>query len=162
MIGLELNRVKSSWALHTIYKMRTVIFSLFVLSSLSLFGQKKENLKKGIALMEYDPVSYFQGNPKKGSPAFKSSIDGATYYFSSKANQASFVNSPQEYLPQYGGWCAYAMGLDGSNVEINPTSFKMLEGKLYLFYKTKSVDTKSKWDKNEKALKSKADSNWNK
>lgn len=142
--------------------MRTSFLSIFILCSFSLFGQKKENLKNGIALMEYDPVSYFQGNPTKGSSTFKSSLGGATYFFSSKSNLGLFEKNPRQYLPQYGGWCAYAMGVDGSNVEINPSSYKILEGKLHLFYKTKSVDTKSKWDKNERNLKTKADSNWKK
>jgi hypothetical protein len=36
-----------------------------------------------------------------------------TYYFSSASNKSAFAKSPLSYEPQYGGWCAFAMGDSG-------------------------------------------------
>ena len=55
------------------------------------------------------------------------------YYFSSEKNKAEFSQNPSKYKPQYGGWCAYAMGSNGEKVEVNPETFKLIDGKLYLF-----------------------------
>lgn len=34
-------------------------------------------------------------------------------------------------MPQYGGWCAYAMGANAEKVEIDSETFKMKDGKLF-------------------------------
>lgn len=127
----------------------------FCLVIINAFGQKKE-----VAISGYDPVSYFMGTPSLGSATYQSTFQGSTYNFLSKESKSTFDTNPKKYSPQYGGWCAYAMGLDGSKVVVNPESYKMVAGKLYLFYKQGFVDTKSKWKKNEVTLKSNADKNW--
>lgn len=52
------------------------------------------------------------------------------------------------------------MGDYGEKVEIDPKTFKILDGKLYLFYNAYFNNTLKSWNKNEKNLKSKADLNW--
>ena len=76
--------------------------------------------------------------------------------------QDSFAKNPAGFEPQYGGWCAYAMGSSGEKVEINPETFKIVEGKLYLFYNAFFNNTLKSWNKEEAQLKAKADSNWKK
>ena len=80
-----------------------------------------------------------------------------TYNFSSQANKDLFLKNPASYEPQYGGWCAYAMGYSGEKVEINPETFKILDGKLYLFYNAFFNNTLKSWNKDEVNLKKKAD-----
>ena len=77
-------------------------------------------------------------------------------------NKEAFKNAPARYEPQYGGWCAYAMGNDGSKVEIDPETFKIVDGKLYLFYNKYFTNTLKSWNKQEPELKKKADQNWQK
>jgi YHS domain-containing protein len=114
-----------------------------------------------VALGGYDPVAYFeQQRPVKGSAAIAAQNNGATYWFSTLANKKRFVDSPSSYQPQYGGWCAYAMGAEGEKVEVNPETFKVLDGKLYLFYNKFLHNTLETWNKNENELKTKADKNW--
>ncbi len=121
---------------------------------------KQLNLDKGVAIQGYDPVSYFtKSKAEKGKSEISAAYQGATYYFSSQANKSEFLQSPSKYEPQYGGWCAFAMA-DGKKVEINPETFKILDGKLYLFYNAYFNNTLKSWDKNEKNLKAKADKNW--
>ena len=71
-----------------------------------------------------------------------------------------FLKNPSKYEPQYGGWCAYAMGSAGEKVEINPETFKIIDGKLYLFYNAYFNNTLKSWNKEETKLKSQADTNW--
>lgn len=121
------------------------------------------NLEKNIALQGYDPVAYFKQNKAvKGKKEITASYEGVIYNFSSIANKEAFAKNPSAYEPQYGGWCAYAMGAYGDKVEVNPETFKILDGKLYLFYNAYFNNTLKSWSKDEKALKTKADANWKK
>ena len=52
------------------------------------------------------------------------------------------------------------MGSKGEKVEINPESFTINNGKLYLFYKNYFSDTLESWNENPQNLKQKADKNW--
>ncbi len=122
---------------------------------------KHYNLENGVAIQGYDPVSYFTQNKAiKGNKQFSASAENVLYYFSSAANKEIFLKDFKKYEPQYGGWCAYAMGANNEKVEIDPETFKILDGKLYLFYHTWVNNTLTKWNKDEKSLKPKADNNW--
>src|SRR4051812_47068419 len=93
---------------------------------------KEFNLKKNLALEGYDPVCYFEGKPEEGNEDIKYLYKEITYYFISKANLDKFKTNPGKYEPAYGGWCAYAMGQTGEKVKVDPETFKILNGKLYL------------------------------
>jgi hypothetical protein len=88
--------------------------------------------------------------------------NGATYYFLSDENKSKFVANPTQFEPKFGGWCAYAMGDSGEKVKIDPETFKIVDGKLYLFYNFFFNNTLKDWNENEKVLKQKADENWSK
>ena len=121
------------------------------------------NLDEKIAIQGYDPVAYFvQGKAVKGSKQNAVYHQGVYYYFSSEANKEAFMKNPSRYEPAYGGWCAYAMGATGEKVSVDPKTFKIVDGKLYLFYNRFFNNTLTDWNKNEAALKSKADVNWQK
>jgi YHS domain-containing protein len=144
------------------------IVSVLVLAFVSIcgFGQsdalrtKHFNLKKSIAIEGYDPVSYFQGRPLEGTPDFKFTYKGATYHFANRTNLDAFKLEPHKYEPVYGGWCAYAMGESGEKVKIDPETFKIVDGKVYLFYNFWGKNTLNEWNKDEKKLKVSADHNW--
>ena len=81
-----------------------------------------------MAVSGYDLVSYFNNDsPQKGNKEHAVVYDSATYYFSTEENKSMFKSAPEKYLPQYGGWCAYAMAL-GKNVQINPQAYLVDEG----------------------------------
>src|SRR5689334_8119231 len=123
---------------------------------------KHFNLEKNLAIQGYDPVSYFQGKAQKGSKDYSVNHQGAIYYFVSAANAETFKKSPAKYEPQYGGWCAYAMGAKGEKVSVDPKTFKIVDGKLYLFYNSFFNNTLKSWNKDETNLKARADVNWTK
>ena len=138
-----------------------VVFSLSILNAQVTLRTKHFNLEKGIALQGYDVVSYFNNKAVKGDKQFAATVDGITYYFSNTTNKETFLKSSKKYEPQYGGWCAYAMGSSGEKVEVDPETFKISNGKLYLFYHTWVNNTLTKWNKDESTLKPTADKNWN-
>jgi YHS domain-containing protein len=148
--------------------MRNVILSLFVLLLVNnSFSQTKRistfNLENKIAIQKYDPVCYFKQNKAiKGKDEITTTYEGVMYFFSSKENKESFIKNPSVFEPQYGGWCAYAMGEKAEKVIINPETFKIVDGKLYLFYNAYFNNTLKSWNKNEISLKKKADANWKK
>lgn len=122
---------------------------------------KHFNVEKGIAIQGYDPIAYFtQSKAVKGNKQFAATVEAVTYYFSAAANRDLFLKDPKKYEPQYGGWCAYAMGATNEKVEIDPETFKIIGGKLYLFYHSWVNNTLTKWNKEEANLKAKADKNW--
>ncbi len=73
-----------------------------------------------------------------------------------------FLKNYKTYEPEFGGWCAYAMGNTGEKVEIDPETFKIINGKLYLFYNAYFNNTLKLWNKNEATLLKQANTNWTK
>jgi YHS domain-containing protein len=127
--------------------------------------RKKEfNLTKAsLAIQGYDPVAYFtQNKAVEGRSSFSLQHEGVVYYFSTAQNRDVFQAAPARYEPQYGGWCAYAMGVKGEKVPVDPETFKISDGKLFLFYNRFFNNTLKLWNKEEKALHDKADANWSK
>ena len=142
-----------------------ILLILFFVNSLCLHAQKKTlelyNLEDDVAIQGYDPVSYFNDDgPQKGKSSLTERVDGAVYYFTNEENKVAFQQDRDKYLPAYGGWCAYAMGADGSKVKIDPETYKILDGKLYLFYNFYFTNTLKKWNKDEMKLKKSADDYW--
>lgn len=122
---------------------------------------KQYNLEDGLAIRGYDPVAYFTANKAiEGNRRISLSQQGVTYYFTSELNRNIFSKNVSKYEPQYGGWCAYAMGEYGKKVEVDPETFKILDGKLYLFYNAYFNNTLNRWNENEAKLKINADKNW--
>jgi YHS domain-containing protein len=119
------------------------------------------NTKNKLAVEGYDVVAYFKQNKAvKGNKDFAVAADGTIYYFTTAENKEAFKANAKMYLPQYGGWCAYAMGATGEKVEIDPETFKIVNNKLYLFYHTWTNNTLTKWNKDEAKLKAAADASW--
>jgi YHS domain-containing protein len=120
------------------------------------------NLKRGIALNGFDPVTYFLSKPEKGKSSFQHTHKGVVYCFATEVNKDKFIAEPEKYQPQCGGWCAYAMAESGKKVSINPYCFKIINGKLYLFYKRFGINTLKKWEKNETEFLTALAINWKK
>jgi YHS domain-containing protein len=123
--------------------------------------------KDGLALQGYDPISYLdKAGPKEGRKEHSFAYRGVTYRFATAENKAKFEADPAKFEPPYGGWCAWAV-IDGDKVEIDPTNFEVVDGKVYLFYKGWLGNAKKSWDAKIKAEGAKktvtaADSGWKK
>jgi YHS domain-containing protein len=149
--------------------MKKIIYlALLALCTVGATAQTTDVRKKqfnlgddGLAIDGYDPVAYFNSHKAvEGKKNISLVHEGVTYRFATEQNKAVFKANPAAYEPQYGGWCAYAMGNSGEKVPVDPETFKVLNGKLYLFYNRFFNNTLDKWNKDESNLKSKADRNW--
>ena len=110
-----------------------------------------------IAINGYDPVSYFnKRRPVRGSEEFEHTWNNAKYHFSSKENLDLFKNNPAQYLPQYNGYCAFAMSR-GDYARITPEAYAIVDDKLYLTY---DRDIKNAWFRDKENYVSMADRNW--
>lgn len=86
----------------------------------------------GLALRGHDPVAYFTaGKPTPGKAELTEKFEGATYRFSSAANQALFKSNPAKYAPAYGGHCAMGASL-GKKLDGNPAIWRIVDNRLYL------------------------------
>jgi YHS domain-containing protein len=109
-----------------------------------------------VTLKGHDPVAYFtDGRPVKGSAAINYDFDDARYLFSSQKNRDRFAASPDRYTPQFTGLCATGMAL-GMKAEADPTVWKIVDGKLYVF---SSTQAREKFDQDASML-AKAQQNW--
>lgn len=129
----------------------------------SIQAQENYNLKKGFIAEGYDVVAYFNNKALKGNDQFTTESEGAKYKFVSSENLKTFIENPEMYVPQYGGYCAYAVAVKGEKIGINPKSFQIIDNKLYLFYDNWGVDTLEKWnEEGVEKLQQQADTNWEK
>lgn len=119
------------------------------------------NTENGVALREFDAVSYFNSSrPLKGNSKLYHNYKGITYYFVNEDNLQEFKKNPDKYEPAYGGWCAYTVASNGERVKVNPVTYKIVNGKLHLFYNYNSDNRLTKWNKEEKKLIPAANRNW--
>ena len=113
--------------------------------------------KEGAAILGYDPVAYFTDNKAiKGDPKFKSTYEGANYYFASGEHKALFDANPAKYAPAYGGYCGYAASINRLS-PISPEWFQIEDGKLILQHNKKAFDL---FNKDLKGNVIKGDQNW--
>ena len=137
-----------------------IAFSVYPNISKAQDKNQLSNAKNGLGIKGHDPVAYFNDQSKKGSSKLVSKHKGVVYHFISQSNKQLFDTNPDAYIPQYGGWCAYAMGNDGTKVDIDPHTYKLVDGKLYLFYNKFFTNTLDYWNDDEQNLMKKADENW--
>ncbi len=157
--GSELFRLTSSGdADHPTFK----AFADKLASATADKAVKEGNYEDGVAIAGYDPVAYIdQLKAVPGQKQLASTYRGVTYRFASDDDRAKFNADPEKYLPAYGGWCATAMA-EGNKVEVDPKSFKVTNGRLFLFYKGLFGNAIEDWNKAEKKLTTDADGHWNK
>jgi YHS domain-containing protein len=105
----------------------------------------------------YDAVAYFtEGKPTRGNGHHVAVFDGVTYLFASEENKKKFEANPEQYIPAYGGYCAYGVSVEKKFVG-DPEVWKIVDGELYL---NLDKDIQSEWEKDVSGHIRKADSNW--
>ena len=124
--------------------------------------EKSGNQAPPIAIQGYSPVSYFSRHiAEKGSPEFAVESDGKTYHLTSQQQANDFQKNPQQFIPLFAEFCPYSLTL-GRQVSIDPTNFKILDGKLLLFHKDEEMDGLKQWNDhgNDKELLEIANQNY--
>jgi YHS domain-containing protein len=91
----------------------------------------------GVAINGFDPVAYFTlQKALEGNSNYSYEWSGSIWKFVSKDNLNLFQANPENYAPQFGGYCAYGC----SEKHLSPTdpkAFTIINDKLYLNYNQK-------------------------
>ena len=112
---------------------------------------------ENVAIKGYDTVAYFaDSGAVKGNPQFELVWDGAKWLFSSSENMEKFKANPEQYAPQFGGYCSWAVS-HGYTADGDPQAWKMVDGKLYLNY---NQQVKEKWEAEQPKLIEAGKKNW--
>ena len=110
---------------------------------------------QGVAIQGYDVISYLENRPVKGTNEFRFEYGGVVWYFSKEENRNIFKQDAEKFVPQFGGFCAYAMS-KGHAATANPLTYVTERGKLFLFFNAAS---KTMWEQ-DKSSAVKADRIW--
>jgi YHS domain-containing protein len=114
-------------------------------------------LDSDMAIKGYDTVAYFKTvKALKGNESFTFKWHDMTWYFSTKENRDLFAANPEQYAPQYDGYCAWAM-TEARKAQTDPEIWKIVNGKLYLQCSQASYE---KWSRDIPGNIKKADMNW--
>ncbi len=112
---------------------------------------------EGVAIKGYDTVAYFTENRAvEGSPEHTAEYKGATFWFASEENRDRFAESPENYAPAYGGFCALGVA-NGYKDDMHPEAFDVIEGRLY-FNLTPGIHQSWLWNKEQHIAR--GDENW--
>ena len=109
------------------------------------------------AIDGYDAVAYFtESKALAGKPELSTQWNGAQWRFASAANLAEFKAQPEKYAPQFGGYCAFAVG-SGYTAKSDPHAWHVEGGKLYLNYDS---SVQSQWMPRRGELIAAGQRNW--
>lgn len=114
-------------------------------------------LLSSVAVGGYDPVAYFtEGRPVRGTTQHRTMHQGYEYRFASAGNLAAFRTDPARYLPQYGGYCAWAVS-QGYTAAGDPQHWRIVDGRLYLNY---NAEIQRRWEQDIPGHIGRANANW--
>jgi hypothetical protein len=92
----------------------------------------------GLAIGGFDPVAYFtDAQPLVGQPGLEAAEAGAVWRFRNEGNRAVFVNHPDIYSPQFGGYDPTDVAR-GVAVAGDPKLWLIAGQRLFLFARTES------------------------
>ncbi|MGB3296485.1 MAG: YHS domain-containing (seleno)protein [Phormidesmis sp.] len=118
----------------------------------------KTYVEDGVAIQGADPVAYFtQSAYVPGSAEYTYDWNGVTWQFASAENRDQFASAPEEYAPQYGGFCAWAVAAKNVLVAVDPNAWSVVDDKLYLNANKKVQST---WQKDQPGFIVQANENW--
>jgi hypothetical protein len=128
--------IMKTWASAIVVALVIVVFvflGVHKVSPVSWGWWGNYNTSSGLALKGYDAVAYFEeAKALPGNNQFSFDWGDATWQFSSADNMALFVQDPESYAPQFGGFCSFAVS-KGFTADISPDAWHIGDGKLYVF-----------------------------
>ena len=109
------------------------------------------------AVSGYDTVAFFtDAKPVNGSPFISAEYQGATYFFATEEHKKLFTENPEKYAPQFGGFCAFGVGLD-KLFPVDISTWQVRDEKLYL---NLNPDILKKFNADFEGNVAKANQNW--
>ena len=106
------------------------------------------------AIGGYDPVAYFEMlEAVKGVETISYEFLNENWLFVNEEHKALFSADPMRYMPTFGGYCSYDESVSEfrrHKHRVNPTAWRIVDDKLYLFSSEKTADhavPTEKWNK---------------
>lgn len=111
-----------------------VMFMSLVMPSIaSAFEEINTGYFNDTALQGYDSATYFtQSKAVVGEETLVVEWKGAKWQFADAKSRALFLADPEQYAPQFGGYCSNQMSL-GNISDIDPGVWLIYDEKLYFF-----------------------------
>jgi YHS domain-containing protein len=137
---------------------KTILIILCLSAGMAAQSQKPEvfSTDEG-AIAGYDPVAFFkESKPVLGKKELVFSWNGADWHFVSPENLETFRTNPEQYAPQFGGWCVYGTAAGHKSPTV-PETWAIIDHKLYFNYNTA---VQKLFNKNQKGLIEQANKNW--
>lgn len=111
----------------------------------------------GLAIDGFDPVTYFiDGEPRLGLPDYEYRFAGVIWRFRNEGNMAVFAESPEAYMPRYGGYDPVGVAR-GVAAPGNPMIWSVSGQRLFLFF---SGEARARFAAQVRQLMATADENW--
>lgn len=121
-------------------------------------------LMDDVAIGGFDPVSYFSAEvsrtlkPTRGQPRYLVPYEGVDFYFSAEENADQFRETPEHYIPQFNGFCAYSLAKNNQLLKPSGEIWGIYDNKLYLFI---NHSARRQWDASDwRNLISNAEDHW--
>jgi len=145
------------------------IVAVVFIATLALMGWNKigplgwvpwgdTNNSGGVGVAGYDPISYIEsGKAEAGDASLSYTWNEVEWRFVSQEHLDAFKAKPEAHAPQLGGYCAAAVAF-GMTADIEPDSWHVEDGKLYLFFN--DAAKKSFENGISDGIISKAEQNW--
>jgi len=151
-----LNKKKIIWlSLAMLLLLLTSVVVSKKISPISLKFWGEINNSAGVAVQGYDVVNYHVNNDAiKGKPEYQVVWHNVKWNFANEDNKQFFLQTPEKYAPQYGGYCSFAVS-KGVTANSDAQVWLVKNSKLYLFM---DGDVKAQWLQEEGVIAS--DRNW--
>ena len=107
------------------------------LLSTAFFASGARSEEPKLSISGYDPVAYFtDGKPVQGKAEIEYLWHKLAWRFASAAHREMFTKDPDHYAPQYDGYCAIGVSVDGDAHKdtVDPEAWAIVDGKLYLVH----------------------------
>jgi YHS domain-containing protein len=137
---------------------KLILSIVWVVTAMAAMGQKPEvfSTEEG-AIGGYDPVAFFkESKPVMGTKELILKWNDAEWHFASQENLEAFKANPEQYAPQFGGWCVYGTAAGHKSPTV-PETWAIIDNKLYFNYNTA---VQKLFNKNQKGLIEQANKNW--
>lgn len=127
------------------------------LKSLGVFSSEPVYVGSKGAIEGFDAVAYFtQGAAVPGQVEFSHEWKGARWLFASAEHRDAFAANPEQYAPQFGGYCAYAVS-EGYTARSDPKVWEIVDARLYLNF---NAEVAEQWAAEQSTRIQAAEKNW--
>lgn len=134
----------------------SLLFSVVSATPVTAADTVYTSWKDNVAVGGYDTVSFFSGKPQKGKKEHTLYHAGAEWYFVTQGNLDLFKTNPEAFMPQYGGYCAWAIA-NNKLAKGSPKHWHVEDGKLYLNFNAR---IQRRWEKDILGFVGLAEEHW--